>query len=303
MALPKFEKDILIISKLADEPNDVGGLSAEELKSKFDEGASLIKDYINEELLPKVESDIEAAALGITSGGGIGGDTLRDGSITGEKLANGSIGKGKLAMGAVESDNIADSSINVFKLADSCVTEKKLSNGAVTGKKIAADSINADHIFTGAVVNDKIATNAVTADKIASGAVSTVYYVEVDGVSGVAAPYSKTITVTGLPDSNRIIADLICSDDWATTEAEEEAFGKISKIIASEGAITVYSKEKIDIKLSLKLLVIHGEGLGGGSGGGGEGGGSASPEGVLLIDRTTGATRTLYLNDGKLTLA
>ena len=76
MALPKFEKDILIISKLADEPNDVGGLSAEELKSKFDEGASLIKDYINEELLPKVEEDIDAAALGITSGGGIGGDAF-----------------------------------------------------------------------------------------------------------------------------------------------------------------------------------------------------------------------------------
>ena len=303
MALPIFEENLDIIASLNDEPNDVDGLTAEELKAKFDEGSKLIANYINETLIPKVESDIESAALGITTGGGIDGGSLKDGSIPGSKLANGSIDNSRLGLNAVKSDNLADASVNVFKLADSSVTEKKISNGAVTSKKIAAEAVNADHLFPGAVVNDKIATNAVTADKIASGAVSEVYYVELGTFSGVAAPYTKTVAVTGLPDSDRIVADLVCSDDWVTAEAEEEAFGKIVKINASEGAITAYAKEKIDIQLKLKLLVLHGKGMGGGSGGGGEGGGSASPAGVMLTDRTTGASYTLYVNDGKLTLA
>lgn len=40
-----------IIQKLDDEPNDVGGLSAAQLKAKFDEGGEQIKEYINNTLL------------------------------------------------------------------------------------------------------------------------------------------------------------------------------------------------------------------------------------------------------------
>lgn len=54
MSLTKFEKDMVIIQKLDDEPNDVGGLSAAELKAKFDEGGEAIKEYINETLVPEL---------------------------------------------------------------------------------------------------------------------------------------------------------------------------------------------------------------------------------------------------------
>ena len=37
MALTEFQDDLNIIQKLDDEPNDVGGLTAAELKAKFDE--------------------------------------------------------------------------------------------------------------------------------------------------------------------------------------------------------------------------------------------------------------------------
>lgn len=47
-------KDLDIIQKLDDEPNDVGGLSAAELKAKFDEAGNTIKDFINESLIPQV---------------------------------------------------------------------------------------------------------------------------------------------------------------------------------------------------------------------------------------------------------
>lgn len=47
-------KDLDIIQALDDEPNDVGGLTAAELKAKFDEAGNLIKEYINESLIPQV---------------------------------------------------------------------------------------------------------------------------------------------------------------------------------------------------------------------------------------------------------
>lgn len=47
-------KDLNIIQKLDDEPNDVGGLTAAELKAKFDEAGNLIQEYINETLIPQL---------------------------------------------------------------------------------------------------------------------------------------------------------------------------------------------------------------------------------------------------------
>ena len=67
MSLPKFNEDIQIISKLADEPNDVGGLSANELKAKFDEAGNLIKAFINDTLLPYLEAATGAGDIGIAN--------------------------------------------------------------------------------------------------------------------------------------------------------------------------------------------------------------------------------------------
>ena len=56
MSLEKLTKDLNIVQKLDDEPNDVGGLSAAELKKKFDEGSLTIQEYINATLLPALET-------------------------------------------------------------------------------------------------------------------------------------------------------------------------------------------------------------------------------------------------------
>ena len=57
MAFEKFNKDMKIISALDDEPNDVGGLTAAELKAKFDEGGEAIKRYLHDTLIPAVVAD------------------------------------------------------------------------------------------------------------------------------------------------------------------------------------------------------------------------------------------------------
>ena len=55
MALDKLTTDLDIIQKLDDEPNDVGGLTAQELKEKFDEAGNTIQKYLNETLIPQLE--------------------------------------------------------------------------------------------------------------------------------------------------------------------------------------------------------------------------------------------------------
>jgi len=54
VALPTFDDDVSNIQKLDDEPNDVGGLTAAQLKKEFDKAGETIADYINETLIPAV---------------------------------------------------------------------------------------------------------------------------------------------------------------------------------------------------------------------------------------------------------
>ncbi len=83
MTLTKLEKDLDIISKLDNEPNDVGGLTAEQLKARFDEAGNAVKAYINETLTTELENgfatkeEVQGLVLG----------QLPDGTITEEKLA------------------------------------------------------------------------------------------------------------------------------------------------------------------------------------------------------------------------
>lgn len=70
MALSKFEKDMAIISALDDEPNDVGGLTAAQLKAKFDEGGQAIKEFLNNKHISDLhqtfvtKEELNAASIG-----------------------------------------------------------------------------------------------------------------------------------------------------------------------------------------------------------------------------------------------
>lgn len=61
MKLTKMEEDLRIHQKLDDEPNDVGGLTAQELKAKFDQAGLAIQSYLNETHLPETEAAVEEA--------------------------------------------------------------------------------------------------------------------------------------------------------------------------------------------------------------------------------------------------
>jgi hypothetical protein len=69
MSLSKLTKDLAVIQKLDDEPNDVGGLTAAQLKGKFDEAGEAIKEFLNESLLPELDSPQAADNLGAVLSG------------------------------------------------------------------------------------------------------------------------------------------------------------------------------------------------------------------------------------------
>lgn len=61
MKLTTLDEDLRIHQKLEDEPNDVGGLSAQELKKKFDQAGVTIQKYLNETHLPEEETAVADA--------------------------------------------------------------------------------------------------------------------------------------------------------------------------------------------------------------------------------------------------
>jgi len=63
MAIPKMEEDVEVISKLGDIPGSDDGLTTQELKHRFDLGAVLIKDFINNVLIPGIENAVDEDGL------------------------------------------------------------------------------------------------------------------------------------------------------------------------------------------------------------------------------------------------
>ena len=160
--LTKLTDDLNIIALLDNEPNDVGGLSAEELKAKFDEGSLIIQKYINEVLIPELAGENGAANIGIT--------TVP--ALTGAETVQAALEAIERQMAEMTQGAVADSSIITRKLADGAVTEAKLADAAVTAKKLAEGAVASAAIAELAVLTAKLADKAVTAAKLADKAVA-----------------------------------------------------------------------------------------------------------------------------------
>ena len=67
LVIPFLEDDLDNIQKLDDEPNDVGGLTAAELKAEFDKAGNTIKEYLNETLIPQLSDTVAEAEVRATA--------------------------------------------------------------------------------------------------------------------------------------------------------------------------------------------------------------------------------------------
>ena len=180
MALPTCNEDMNIISKLDDEPNDVGGLSAASLKAKFDLAGNLLKKALND-LVAALGNNAAAKNIGFAPTTAVNKTNVQDAienvqsqiaDVSQSGIADASVTAAKIADGAVGTAALADAAVTYDKIKDKAVGSEKLADNAVSANKIASNAVQERQIFDGSVTEGKIGYGAVTANKISDGAVT-----------------------------------------------------------------------------------------------------------------------------------
>ena len=115
--------DTAIIQALSDLPNDTDGLTASQLKAKFDEAITNMKTYLNSTLIAELEATGGADKVGVVSAYG---SYLQDFIDTVESAGSGSIPPN----GTVSNDSLA-TDVKVGSLASLTSTEKASVVGAI----------------------------------------------------------------------------------------------------------------------------------------------------------------------------
>ena len=75
--------------------------------------------------------------------------------------------------------------------------------------------------------------------------------------SGSAAPYSKSVTVTGILETDTPIIDVVMSGTYATDKARQEAWAYIYRAVTSNNSITFYASEKPTVNLPVQIKVVR----------------------------------------------
>ena len=75
--------------------------------------------------------------------------------------------------------------------------------------------------------------------------------------SGSAAPYSKSIAVTGILETDTPIIDVVMSGTYATDKARQEAWAYIYRAVTGNNSITFYASEKPSVNLPVQIKVVR----------------------------------------------
>jgi len=75
--------------------------------------------------------------------------------------------------------------------------------------------------------------------------------------SGSSAPYSKTVTVSGILATDNPIIDIVMSGTYSTDEARIEAWGYIYRAVTANDSITFYATEKPTVSLPIQIRVVR----------------------------------------------
>jgi hypothetical protein len=75
--------------------------------------------------------------------------------------------------------------------------------------------------------------------------------------SGTSAPYTKTVSVSGILSTDTPIIDVVMSGTYSTDEARTEAWGYIYRAVTANGSITFYATEKPTVSLPIQIRVVR----------------------------------------------
>ena len=282
--IPRVTDELGTVSTLDDRPNDTGGLTAAELKAKFDADSGTLKTYLNDVLIPFLEGTSAAESLGITTIPGFSADNIQtaleqivqamqdvtqgsvtDGSITLAKLAaevtavalggaaaSHTHGAGDIASGTLDAARIPV--LDGTKLGTGSVGTAQLGAAVVTAEKLAALAVLAQHIANGAVTTQKIAAGAVTAEKIADGAVKLTF----TDTTVAAAAFAPDTTYADFPfrasvSLAEVTGTMVPEVIFGATDAMSGTFAPVSETY--NGGVYIYASEVPSAAITIPTIL------------------------------------------------
>ena len=75
--------------------------------------------------------------------------------------------------------------------------------------------------------------------------------------TGSAAPYTQTITVSGMTANDNPVVDVVPDSTYATATSQIAEYGKIYKITTAANSITVYATEKTETTVPIQLKCVR----------------------------------------------
>ena len=202
MAFPLLQENLNNISQLSDEPNDVGtdALSSTELKERFDKAGNQIKQYVNETLIPYLESPDAAGDIGITEIPGLtDAENVQDAlAALKEQLDN--TATGSIPDRSLTAQKIQAETITANELADSSVTADKIASGTISDDKISLEKLSGTVLKDKTIGTTNIADKAVTATQLADYAVETAKIKDLSVTAGKLA--ADAIQTAKIKDGN-----------------------------------------------------------------------------------------------------
>ena len=159
------------------------------------------------------------------------GDILINGTVTPEKLDREYLE----VTSVLETDNYADGS----------VTPEKLDRTYLETDSVLNTNNYADASITSAKVNASYRTQYFTV------------VIPKAGWTGSAAPFTNAVAVNGLNDGDRAKVYFAAPDDFASMEAQQEAYTLLYSIESSNGMATFYAKEKPESDISVAIEVTR----------------------------------------------
>ena len=228
--IPEFTDDMEIIQKLSDYPEQ-DMLTTSQFKACFDKAGILIKTFLNKYVVPTI-NDYVASTDGRLS---VEGGTMK-GSIymSGHRIT----GLG---------DPIVDSDSSTKKYAD---TKLPKSGGTMTGPI----SMGGNKV-TG-LGDPEAAGDGASKGYVDGKHLLVTVALPAGGWSGDAAPYTQTVSVPGMLETDTPHYGVVYSGTAEEKGLQKECFALVDDLDTAVGSVTVYCFDgKPDVDLNIQLEV------------------------------------------------
>lgn len=148
-------------------------------------------------------------------------------------------------------DKIATAKSEAISAAGTDATTK--ANAAETAAKAAS-------VPTGRKVNNKALSSDITLNASDVGAATVFRFtgtLPTTGWTGSTDPYSITIAVTGILDTDKAIIDAVLSATWATALNQDTAWSRIKRIVSGVDSLTFYATAVPTVAVDFQCEVVR----------------------------------------------